>query len=82
MKVRIVGVQNQDYKMDNGYEFKGRKLHCVDVDTERNDLTGNLTLTMKIPDDSHLGAIPIEVGGEYTVYFNQKGGVDYLVPAH
>lgn len=81
MKVKVVGIQTQDYKLDNGYEFKGRKLHCIDMDSERKDLQGNLTLTMKIPSDTPLGVLPIEVGEEYTVYFNQKGGVDYLANA-
>lgn len=78
MKIKVVGIQNQNYRMDNGYSFKGRKLHCVDIDSERSDLDGNLTLTIKVADDSPLGSIPIEVGKEYTCYFNQKGALDYL----
>lgn len=33
MKVRIVGIQSQDYKLDNGYEFKGNKIHALDLDS-------------------------------------------------
>lgn len=80
MKVRVVGIQSQKYKLDNGYEFEGRKLHCIDVDSERSDLEGNLVMNMKIPSNSPLGQFPIEVGGEYVCYFNQKGALDYLAP--
>lgn len=78
MKIKVVGIQSQDYKLDNGYAFKGRKLHCVDLDSKRTDLSGNLTLTVKVADSSSLGTMPIEVGKEYTCYFDQKGALDYL----
>ena len=32
MLMKIVGVQEQDYKMDNGYSFKGKKIHAIDLD--------------------------------------------------
>lgn len=78
MKIRVVGIQKQSYKLDSGYEFHGKKLHCIDLDSQRNDLEGNLILNVKIPDSSPLAVMPIEVGGEYTCYFDQKGGLDYL----
>lgn len=34
MKIRIVGVVPQDYTLDNGYSFKGQKVHCVDLETQ------------------------------------------------
>lgn len=78
MKVRIVGIQSQDYKLDNGYEFKGNKIHALDLDSQPDGLSGNLTMTMKISATSPLAAVPLVVGAEYNVYFNQKGGVDYI----
>lgn len=78
MMVKIVGIQSQDYKLDNGYEFKGNKIHALDLDSQPDGLTGNLTMTMKIPVASPLSSVPLVVGAEYNVYFNQKGGVDYI----
>lgn len=80
MKVRIVGIQSQDYKLDNGYEFKGSKIHALDLDSNPNGLTGHLTMTMKIASDSPLASVPLSIGEEYNVYFNQKGGVDFIAP--
>ena len=78
MVVKIVGIQSQDYKLDNGYSFKGKKLHCIDCETKPNGLTGNTVTTLKIADDSPMASLPIEVGKMYTTYFNQKGGLDYI----
>ncbi len=78
MTIKVVGIENQDYKLDNGYAFKGKKIHCVDLDSEKKGLVGNLTTVFKIADDSPLAVIPIEIGGEYTVFFNQKGALDYI----
>ena len=78
MKVRIVGIQSQDYKLDNGYEFKGSKIHALDLDSQPDGLMGTLTMTMKIAAASPLASVPLAVGKEYNVYFNQKGGVDYI----
>lgn len=81
MKVRVVGVQKQEYKLDNGYEFKGRKLHCIDLDSNRSDLDGCLVMNVKIANESPLSSVPISVGSEYVCYFNQKGALDYIAPA-
>lgn len=80
MKVRIVGIQAQDYKLDNGYEFKGNKIHALDLDSKPDGLTGHLTMTMKIKASDPLSSVPLSVGDEYNVYFNQKGGVDFIAP--
>lgn len=78
MVVKIVGIQNQDYKLDNGYAFKGKKLHVIDCESVPNGLEGNLVTTLKIADDSPMANVPVEIGKRYTVYFNQKGGLDYI----
>lgn len=80
MEIKIVGIENQDYKMDNGYAFKGKKLHCIDEDTERPSLNGNVVTTIKIDDNSSLATVPVEVGNHYTAFFNQKGALAYLTP--
>ena len=81
MLVQIVGIQSQDYKMDNGYSFKGNKIHAIDLDSKPDGLSGHLTTTMKIALDSPMANVPLAVGQKYTVYFNQKGGVDYIAAA-
>ena len=58
MIAKIVGIQTQDYKLDNGYAFKGIKVHAIDTMTMNSGLEGK----------------------EYTVYFNQKGAVDFITP--
>ncbi len=80
MKIKIVGIENQEYKIDNGPEFKGRKLHCIDVETEKQGLIGNSILNIKIADNSPLANEPLEVGKEYTVYFTNKGALDFIRP--
>lgn len=79
MIAKVVGVQHQDYKLDNGYAFKGIKVHAIDTMTMNSGLEGQLTTTFKIAADSPLINVP-QVGKEYTVYFNQKGGVDFISP--
>ena len=81
MLVQIVGIQSQDYKMDNGYSFKGNKIHAIDLDSQPDGLNGHLTTTMKISLESPLANVPLAVGKKYTVYFNQKGGVDFIAEA-
>lgn len=79
MKMQLVGVQRQDYKLDSGYEFKGNKLHCVDLDSKPDGLQGCLVTTFKIADGSELAQIPLRVGANYTVFFDQKGNPAYFV---
>ena len=79
MLVKIVGIQSQDYKLDSGYAFTGNKIHVIDMDSAPNGLDGNLVTNFKIPASSPLAAIPLKVGGEYTVYFNQKGVLDFIM---
>lgn len=78
MKIKVVGIESQDYKLDNGYAFKGKKIHCVELDSVKKGLVGNLTTVFKVADDSPLASTPIEIGNEYTVFFNQKGALDYI----
>lgn len=78
MKIKIVGIQKQDYKLDNGYSFKGLKLHCIDCDTKPEGLIGDVVTNIKISDDSRLSSVPVAVGETYVVYFNQKGGLDFI----
>lgn len=81
MKIKLVGIQTQDYKLDNGYKFKGKKLHAIDLDTVPEGQIGNQVInSIKISDDSPLAAVPLTVGETYTVYFTQKGQIDALIP--
>lgn len=81
MTIRLVGIQKQDYKLESGYEFHGKKLHGIDLSTMPEGQTGNQVInSLKIPDGSALSQIPLEVGKVYTVYFNQKGQLDSIFP--
>lgn len=82
MKMKIVGIQVMDFKLDNGYEFKGKKLHCIDLDSKPNGLLegGSIVTSFNISDDSELATIPVAVGKTYTTFFDQKGKLAYLVP--
>lgn len=78
MKIKIVGVQEQDYKLDNGYAFKGRKIHAIDLDSSPAGLTGNVVINLKIPADSPFATLPLVVGSTYVCYFTQKGALDFI----
>ncbi|MFQ6724595.1 MAG: hypothetical protein ACLRFE_04635 [Clostridia bacterium] len=80
MRVKIVGISPQSYTLDNGYSFTGNKYHCIDLDTVTTGQIGNIVTNFKISNTSPLSAIPVEVGKEYNIYFNQKGSPDYLAP--
>lgn len=77
MKIKIVGIQDQSYKLDNGYSFDGFKIHAIDQETSNDRLTGNLVMNLRL-DRSSPFASDLEIGGEYSVYFNQKGAVDFF----
>lgn len=79
MKIKIVGIQDQKYTLDNGYSFDGLKLHCLDLESTDKNLSGNLTTTVKLPRTSPFIS-SLTVGMECTVYFDQKGRVDLLQP--
>lgn len=78
MTVKIVGIQNQDFTLDNGYTFKGRKVHAIDLETTTSGQEGNQVMTFKIPDDHKLAGTPLTVGKEYIMYCDQKGRPDFF----
>lgn len=82
MRFQIVGIELQDYTMDNGYSFKGKKLHCIDCDTEKPSLNGQMVTTLKISDDNPMANTVLTVGKDYTVYFDQKGKLVFIKPAN
>jgi hypothetical protein len=78
MLMKVVGVQEQDYKLENGYSFKGAKIHAIDLETVPQGLTGNMVTDFKIPADHPLYQMPLRVGGIYKCYFTQKGALDFM----
>lgn len=78
MLMKIVGVQEQDYKLDNGYTFKGKKIHAIDLDTKIQDQMGNVVTTFKISAESPLYNRPIYIDSVYKCYFTQKGALDII----
>lgn len=78
MLVRIVGLQRQDWKMDDGFEFHGYKFHCVDEGTQNKDLQGRMVLEFKVPDGHPLSSMPIQLNKLYKAYFNNRKQLDFL----
>ena len=80
MKVKLVGFQRQDYDMSaqNGPKFNGHVLQCVTVGEDKDGLTGELVKQIKLPDGHPCAMIPLELGKQYTVYFDDKKHLDYL----
>ena len=80
MRIHVVGRLRQDFQLDNGYQFHGVKYFGLILDEVAEGLDGHKTTDIKISDSSPLSARPLEVDKTYIVYFNQKGGVDYVQP--
>lgn len=80
MKIKLVGYkkQNYDLRSQGGPVFNGKKLHCIVLDDEQDNLTGNTVTTINLSDDFALADIPLEIGKEYICYFNQKKQLDYI----
>lgn len=78
MKITVLGVQRQDYKLDSGYEFHGVKVHSVDEDSAPVGLDGHLSMVFKLSDESPLISVPLIIGDQYNVFFTQNGQVDFL----
>lgn len=79
MLAKILGKQEQDYKLDNGYSFAGYKYHAMSLDDKPDGLQGNIVTNFKISFDDPLNSINVEVGKIYQVFFDQKGKVAYLI---
>lgn len=81
MKIRIVGIVPQDYTLDNGYSFKGQKVHCIDLESMVKGQIGCQVMDFKISGDHPLAEVPLVVNAEYNLFFNKKGQVDFLAQA-
>ena len=79
MKVKILGIQTQEYKLENGYHFKGRKLHLMCLD-EKPGLCGCEVDTVRLSDDSPLSNVHLTIGSEYNFYFDQRAHLDAIIP--
>ena len=81
MQIKLVGIQPQDYTLDSGYSFTGVKVHAIDLETKSDGQLGDQVMVFKIDSVSPLAAIPLTVGKQYNVYFNQKGKLDFISEA-
>lgn len=80
MLIKIVGIQPQSYTLDNGYSFTGEKIHAIDLDTKSEGQLGDQVMTFKLESTSPLTSIPLSIGEQYNIYFNQKGKPDFISP--
>ena len=51
MLCKVVGVQKQDFTLDNGYHFAGRKVHAIDLERQADGLDGNTVTMFKLSND-------------------------------
>lgn len=77
MKIRVIGIERKDYNFD-GIKFNGSYIHAAKIDEPKEGLIGDVCTTIKIPDGHKCATIPLTVGDEYTVYFDDKKKVDYI----
>ena len=80
MIIKVIGIETQDFRFDDGKEYKGKKLHVANVDEHKENLVGCLVSVIKIPATSEFFSVPIEPDKLYNVFFDQKGKVAYLAP--
>lgn len=81
MILQVVGVQRLDSRFDDGKELHGVKLHCVDTETQKKTLAGNMVTTIYIPDDNKYSSYEFALNAEYEIYFAQKSNrIDFLRP--
>lgn len=78
MRVKIVGIVPQDYTLDNGYSFKGQKIHAIDLESSVDGQLGHQVMDFKIAADHPLANVPLKVDTDYNLYFTKKGQVDFL----
>ncbi len=78
MHIKVVGYVNQDYTLDSGYSFKGRKVHAIDCSTVSPNQVGQQVITFRIPAASELATFDLVPGQDYTIYFTAKGAPDFL----
>lgn len=78
MKVKVVGLEKQEYTLEDGYSFKGTKIHFLDLSTVRNGLEGHQAKVCRIADESPLATFPLVVDGEYHFFFDDRKHLDYI----
>lgn len=74
MLVKIVGIQNMNFTLDNGYHFEGRKFHCIDMEKKPDGLVGQVVTNFRIPSsDLRFSVLDVQLGDVWNVYFEQDG---------
>lgn len=78
MKIKVVGIKKVDYfSKKKNRQVTGTEIHYVDLGTQRSGLEGHQVGTQYIGSDNPCAAVPISLGGIYTMYLNGYA-VDYL----
>ena len=78
MIVKVIGIETQDFRFDDGKEYKGKKLHVANVDEHKENLVGCPVSVIKIPATSEFYNLPLELDKLYLCFFDQKGKLAYL----
>lgn len=78
MTIKIVGIENQNFKFDDGKTYTGKKLHCVCVDEHKDGLIGCTVSVIKISGASEFYNVPLDLDKLYVCFFDLKGKLAYL----
>lgn len=78
MTIKIVGIENQNFKFDDGKTYTGKKLHVVVEDEHKDGLIGCPVSVVKINGSSEFYNVPLELDKLYVCFFDQKGKLAYL----
>ena len=78
MIIKIVGIEEQNFTFDDGKTYTGRKLHVIDREPAEGNMLGEKVSVIKLASTNRFYNLPLTVGEEYAVYFDQKGKVDFI----
>lgn len=78
MIVKVVGIEKQDFKFDDGTRYSGNKIHAIESDYTSDGLSGQRVVVLKVSDKSRFADFPFVLGQEYSVFFSLKGALDYV----
>lgn len=81
MTIKVIGVENQNFKFNDGKQYTGKKIHCAVVDQHNDGLVGCPVEVIKISSSNEFYSVPIDVDKLYVVFFDQKGKVAYFAPS-
>lgn len=71
MKVKLIGVQTVDFTPEGGTPIQGKKLHCIDLDPQNDNIQGQTVKTIFISASAAYQPV-YEIGKTY-IAFSEPG---------